>query len=202
MKLSIHTTSTASTVRITGSTPAFYNTLRRILLRNIPSLSIDLVRISNNTSTMPNEMLCHRVAMLQLPYARLRSTCSCQMGCRECCISFTLNYTTTEGETRVLKGQDLFSDTIDTSRINGVIAKLGPRQTIKLRGIAKNGDAKIHAKFSAVNVVSFDENADGICGLKVELAEHRRIDEVMEHAFDVFKRKINRLMRALEDIEE
>ena len=43
-----------------GLDPAIYNTLRRIMLAEVPSMAIERVLIYNNTSLIQDEVLAHR----------------------------------------------------------------------------------------------------------------------------------------------
>lgn len=198
LSLSIHTSSPDThSITIKNATVPFLSTLRRIFLTDIPSLSIDLITITNNSSNMPNEMLCHRIGMIQLPFIKLKRECQCTVKCKDCSVILSLDKSA--HKVMNINGNDLVCDMLDTSKLNGVITKLSERQSIKLEGIAKNGTAKDHSKFQAVNVCSFIKNNEKFSGLKVELAEHREVHEVLELGLQHLQEKINKLIREVDE---
>jgi len=49
-----------------GLDPAIYNTLRRIMIAEVPSMAIERVLIYNNTSLIQDEVLAHRLGLLPI----------------------------------------------------------------------------------------------------------------------------------------
>lgn len=49
-----------------GVTPAFANAFRRIMICEVPSMAIEKVHISNNTSIIQDEILAHRLGLIPL----------------------------------------------------------------------------------------------------------------------------------------
>ena len=45
---------------------SFANSLRRIMIADIPTVAIDMVEIRNNTTVFPDEFLAHRLGMVPL----------------------------------------------------------------------------------------------------------------------------------------
>ena len=46
--------------------PSHANALRRTLLADVPSMAFDLVGVDQNTSVMPDEVMCHRIGLIPL----------------------------------------------------------------------------------------------------------------------------------------
>ncbi|EEB07420.1 RNA polymerase II subunit 3 [Schizosaccharomyces japonicus yFS275] len=151
------------------------NSLRRVVLGEIPTVAIDLVEISVNTSVMPDEFLAHRLGMIPLnsnnidepPPVGLEYTrnCDCDQYCNKCSVELSLNAKCTGDGTMEVYARDLVVDSNSTlgqpvladARSHGpLILKLRKEQEVSLRCIAKKGIAKEHAKWSPTAAVSFE----------------------------------------------
>mmetsp|Transcript_4402 Transcript_4402/g.8304 ORF Transcript_4402/g.8304 Transcript_4402/m.8304 type:complete len:322 (+) Transcript_4402:33-998(+) len=80
------------------------NTLRRMLIADVPTLAIDLVSVHENTTCLLDEYLSHRLGMIPLRYYddttnrygdpskefREPRDCTCEDGCPKCWVTFTL----------------------------------------------------------------------------------------------------------------
>ncbi len=142
------------------SNPATANTLRRIMLSEVPTLAIKKVTFVKNSSALFDEILAHRLGMLPLvtdldSYV-LPEQCSCKgAGCAKCQVTFTLK---AEGPLTVyasdLKSQD--------PKIKPVFAKMPLVQLLKdqeveFEAVATLGIAKEHAKYTP-GLISFKGN--------------------------------------------
>lgn len=73
------------------------NSLRRTLIADVPTVAIDMVEISVNTTVLPDEFLAHRLGMIPLlsmdAYKVLidQRDCSCEDGCDRCSVELTLD---------------------------------------------------------------------------------------------------------------
>jgi DNA-directed RNA polymerase subunit D len=85
----------------------FVNSLRRIMLAELPKLAIDDVIIYDNTSALFDELISHRLGLVPIPTIDLqalsfRSECKCEgKGCPSCTVRYTLSK---EGECTVYSG--------------------------------------------------------------------------------------------------
>ena len=73
------------------------NSLRRIMISEVPCMAIELVKIINNTSCLNDEYIAHRLGLIPLLSARVdefqfTQDCPCKPGdpCNQCKVEFTL----------------------------------------------------------------------------------------------------------------
>jgi len=160
------------------------NALRRIMIAEVPTLCIDLVTFHENTTSLQDEFIAHRLGLIPLHASRDMSKwkytheCDCDEYCPKCSVKFTLDCDFAKMvqakpahqqdlaisvTSRDLQSDDpgvaavLFGsyDEMQTSHDEGiVILQLGPGQRIKLEAIAKKGIGKEHAKWSPVATVA------------------------------------------------
>lgn len=84
---------------------AFANSLRRVVMADIPTVAIDLVDIETNTTVLPDEFIAHRLGMVPLNSAncdeaiRYTRDCTCLAGCDMCAIMLQLQATCENNET-------------------------------------------------------------------------------------------------------
>ncbi|KJA19909.1 hypothetical protein HYPSUDRAFT_189383 [Hypholoma sublateritium FD-334 SS-4] len=75
---------------------AFANSLRRVMMADIPTVAIDMVEIETNTTVLPDEFIAHRLGMIPLVSAncdeaiRYTRDCICLAGCSFCSMMLEL----------------------------------------------------------------------------------------------------------------
>jgi DNA-directed RNA polymerase subunit D len=142
---------------LSGVTPAFANSIRRGMITDVQSMSIDDVNFYNNTSVLFDEMLALRLGLIPMTGGDnyvLASECACGgEGCLYCQVSLTLNV---KGPT-VVYSRDLKSSDPEVVPAEGdiPIIKLFNDQEIMLEAIARKGNGKNHAKFQAAIAASY-----------------------------------------------
>jgi DNA-directed RNA polymerase II subunit RPB3 len=73
------------------------NSLRRIMIAEVPTLCIDLVTFEDNTTSLLDEVIAHRLGLIPLTSSRDMSKwrynheCDCASNCRKCSVKFTLD---------------------------------------------------------------------------------------------------------------
>lgn len=139
---------------ISGVYPSLVNSLRRVIISELPVVAIDTVVIVQNTSVMYDEMLAHRIGLIPLttPLHSLPPIEDCESGLAdpsECGTKLSLEVTA-EGDTTVYSG-DLKSDRPDIVPVykDIPIVKIVKGQSVALEAYAKLGRAKSHAKWQA-----------------------------------------------------
>lgn len=132
------------------ATPALANSLRRVILSEVPVMAVDEVEFLRNDSAMYDEVIAHRLAMIPLKTPpqgySLPEECDCGTGkCPKCSVELTLS---AEGPTTVLSG-DLKSSDEQAKPISPSIPiiKLLDGQKLELVAIARLGRGRDHAKW-------------------------------------------------------
>lgn len=149
------------------------NSLRRVMLAEIPTLAIDIVEVEENSSVLADEFLAHRLGLVPLSSKGIEDIlytrdCDCENYCENCSVKLILHAKCESDEILNVYARDMV---IDGKRANQwigdpvirdpegkgpLIAKLGKGQEIKMDLIAKKGIAKEHAKWCPTTAVGFD----------------------------------------------
>lgn len=163
---------------IQGVNTSFLNSLRRIMLAEVPSMAIDDVLVIENSSLLHDEILAHRLGLIplntDLDSYNLPEECTCksQFGCSLCRTTLTLDVEATESIKTVYSG-DLKPENIEIIPVNDKIpiVKLSPGQKIRLEAYVRLGKGMSHAKWQPVSVCAYkylpqiriDEERCNIC---------------------------------------
>ena len=134
-----------------GVTAAYANTLRRLMLGEVPTMAIEEVTFIKNGSVLYDEILAHRLGLVvlktDLDSYKLPKECSCDgAGCPQCQLKLSLNV---EGPATVY-ASDLKSTDPSVVPVypKTIIAKLLEGQKLELEAIAVLGTGNQHAKWS------------------------------------------------------
>lgn len=151
---------------------SYANTLRRIILAEVPSMAIDIVNIKTNTSPLFDEFIAHRLGLIPLESGTVNSfnfqmECDCASGCEKCEVKFNLNVRNgiedQDPKARVVTSEDIKPELPNCPVVPVkfdtpiVIAKLGKGQELDMELIAKKGIGKEHAKYSPVSCVILNQ---------------------------------------------
>ena len=133
------------------SKPAYANTLRRIMLEEVPVMAIEDIEFRKNSSILYDEMVSNRLGLIPLTTDiksyNLPSKCKCEgKGCARCQLKMTL---------KTKEAGIVYASEIKTkdSAIKPVypkmpIVKLLKGQSLELEATAQLGQGKEHAKWS------------------------------------------------------
>lgn len=149
------------------------NAIRRILLSEIPSYTIDTIELEKNNSLMNDEYLAHRIGLIPFLYLegeenfRNNEDCSCIGGCNKCSIYIRLKKENDEEDIMNIYSSDFEQEPNEYYKVKPIsfekypkgilLCKLDKGESISLRGIIRKGIGKEHAKWSCVSTVSFRE---------------------------------------------
>jgi len=143
---------------VKGIDPAIANSMRRVMLAEVPTMAIDEVVILENTSVLYDEMLAHRLGLIPLrtdiSQFNLDDLCNESLPERE--VKFTLVVEAKKGPltvySRDLKSEDPYvkpvSDEIP-------IVKLAKGQKVVLEAYARLGRGRDHAKWQPVGTCAY-----------------------------------------------
>ena len=137
------------TFLLKGTTPAFANSLRRAIIDSVPTIAVDTVEFSKNTSVIYDEVIAHRLGLIPLKTDlkgyNLPENCKCKgEGCARCQCKIILR----------AKGGTVYASDLKSKdpKIKPVypempIVKLLKGQELELEATATLGTGKQHAKW-------------------------------------------------------
>ena len=140
-------------LKIEDTQPYFINSIRRIMLSELPKLAVDNVVIYDNTSALFDEIISHRLGLIPIPtdlsLLTFKDQCVCKgKGCPNCTVRYTLSK---EGEGTIFSGDLQASEKswkITEDKIP--IVRLYGDQRLILEVEAVLGRGKDHAKWQSV----------------------------------------------------
>ncbi len=164
--------------KVEGINPAFANTLRRVILSEVPTMAIDEVMIIENSSVLHDEILTLRLGLIPLKTDldgyNLPEECECksEFGCNLCRVILTLDVEAKDEVVTVYSG-DIVSEDPNIMPVSDKvpIVKLAPGQKVKLEAYARLGRGKVHAKWQPVSaciyrympIIKFDRDRCNGC---------------------------------------
>ena len=138
------------------SNHVFANTLRRLMIDEVPTMVIDDVEFMKNNSILYDEMIAHRLGLVplktDLKSYNLQDKCKCEgKGCNRCQLKMVLRATKGSGTVYAseIKSKD---PAVKPVFANMPIVKLLKGQTLELEATAVLGRGKDHAKWSPCHV--------------------------------------------------
>lgn len=144
---------------------SFANSLRRIMIAEVPTMAIDMVNIRANTSPLFDEFISHRLGLIPLNSSQISKyeysrKCNCNESCELCSVQFSIK------EKCLQESMEITTDHIKSNSLDSVvmpvkyenedpilICKLRKNQELDIHMIAKKGIGKEHAKWSPASSV-------------------------------------------------
>ena len=146
---------------IEGVTNSFVNSLRRVLLSEIPTMAIVEVWIVENNTVLYDKILSHRLGLIplktDLESYNFPDECECGgSGCPQCRVSFTLSQEALNEDVMVYSGHLEPADPKIVPVSDKIpIVKLIKGQKVVLEAYGSLGIGKNHAKWQASTTSSF-----------------------------------------------
>jgi len=177
---------------------AVANALRRFTINEVPTMAVEEILIIENSSSMPNDVLAHRISLI--PFisdidryvAPEECTCGSKLGCEKCAVRYILRAEAKDEPITVYSGDMIPEDpetTVKPVSPKIPIVKLAPGQKIEMELYVRVGRGRKHAKWQAA-ISSLYEPKDE--------KEHRRILYVESIGFLPPKRILVEAAKALE----
>ncbi len=170
---------------IEGAPIAFCNALRRIMISSVPTYAIEYVHFIENTSSMHDEILAHRLALIPITGKPVIDD------------EIVKLYVEKEGPCTVYS-KDLISDTDSIPAFDNIpIVKLKEGQKLSIECDALVGIGRTHGKWQPCNV-SYKLLDNGDVEFTVE--SHGQIDseDILISAIDILKNKAEKFLYELE----
>lgn len=144
-----------------NSNISFANSLRRILLSEVPMVAIDIIEIKENRTVLGDEMIAHRIGLVPIKFSGniiAKEECNCNGFCQKCSIKFFLKKSNNlEDPNSIVSvtGSDFQTSTQDVQCHNSLIVKLAQGQKVDMVCYATLGNGKTHAKYCPITTVGF-----------------------------------------------
>ena len=142
------------------------NALRRILMSEIPTMAIEFVLISENSTVYNDEYIAHRLGLIPLAISPTKfvysQDCTCvEAGCEQCSILFSLDvdcdsngkYSVTTNNLQVQRSTSV--DLFGPLEFPIPIVELKRGQSLHLTALAVKGLASSHAKWGPTTAVAY-----------------------------------------------
>jgi DNA-directed RNA polymerase subunit D len=151
---------------IEGVNTAFVNALRRTMVSEVPTMTIEDIFYFDNSSLVPDEILANRIGFIPLKtdldnYV-LPEDCDCdaELGCPKCRAVLTMDIEAQGNSISVYSG-DLMPDdpNVAPASENIVLAKLAEGEAIRFEAYAQLGQGKVHSKWSPVSMCVYQNVA-------------------------------------------
>ncbi len=132
--------------------PAFANTLRRLIIEEVPTMAVDEVEFRKNSSILYDEILSHRLGLIplktDLKSYNLPKDCKCEgEGCARCQLKATLKAGKGSG---IVYASELKTKDSSVKPVFGKmpIVNLIKGQELELEATATLGKGKYHSKWT------------------------------------------------------
>ncbi len=187
------------TFLLKDSTPVFANTLRRLMIDEVPTMAIEDIDFSKNNTILYDEMVAHRMGLIplktDLKSYNLPGKCKCEgKGCNRCQLKMVLKTSKSSG---YIYASEIKSKDPAVKPVYGEmpIVKLLKGQALELEATAVLGTGKQHVKWSpchayykykpVIEITGDVKNPEAI----IE-ADHNNVFELKDRKLTVNKDKV------------
>jgi len=150
--------------RLLNTDLAFANSLRRVIISEVPTIAVDMVEVKENTSPLFDDFVVHRIGLVPLVSDDINNykfplECNCKDGCEHCKVDFIISKKCDDNykeDTIEVTSDDIIPKNQECKvkpvkyDYPIVLTKLRKGQSINMTLTAKKGIGKTHAKWSPV----------------------------------------------------
>jgi len=156
-------------VELSGTPLAVANAIRRFTINEVPTMAVEEILIIENSSSMPNDVLAHRISLIPFKSDIDRyvppEECDCgsRLGCDRCAVRYILRAEAKDEPITVYSGDMIPEDPTTTAKPVSPkipIVKLAPGQRIEMELYVRVGRGRKNAKWQAA-ISSLYESEDG-----------------------------------------
>ncbi len=184
---------------------AVANGIRRMILREVPTMAVEEVLIIENSSAMPNEILAHRISLIpfisDIDNYNLPEQCSCQskLGCEKCVVRYVLRAEAGDAPITVYS-RDMTPENPETPvkpvSSNIPITMLAPGQRVELELYVRLGQGKKHTKWQAGIATLYEEDGKNL--LYIESFGFLPAKRMLKEAVNILRRKVEDMISECE----
>ena len=177
-------------IKFSGVDTSIMNSLRRIMLSEVKTIAIDIIKVGENNGIMTDEILGHRLGLI--PIKRHNKYTKK--------VTLTLNVSNDTDIIKTVYSSDLKynSEDIEIPDKNIIITKLDKGHFISLIAETEEGTGYIHAKWNPTAGLAYKiENGPDdtqIFIFNIESIGNMTPKEILEEAFDTLIEKFQRIL--------
>jgi len=183
------------------------NAIRRAVINEVPTMTVEEVLVIENSSAMPNEILAHRISLIpfvsDIDNYKMPEECTCgsKLGCEKCVVRHVLRVEAKD-EIITVYSRDITPEKPDTKvvPISGdfPIVMLAPGQRIELELYVRIGKGRKHSKWQSGIATLYEEN--GKRYIYVESFGFLPAKRIVKEAVKIIEDKVNELAQKLEEV--
>ncbi len=193
-----------ATARLKGIPLQYANALRRICLNGIMVFAVDAVDVVENTSSLPDEALAHRLGLIPLKTDLTEFKNIREIDVNESANRVMLVIDEVADETRTILSGDMTSQDayVKPSSDKIPIVQLAPGQKVKVEAYARLGRGTEHAKWNSANIAVLTEgDSDDEHLLTVESTGALEPSQILSAAIDELQIRLEDFRDVVEGIK-
>ncbi len=184
---------------------AFANAMRRVMMVEVPTMSVEFVDFHENSSAMYDEVVAHRIGMVPLVFDpkmyNFANICVCEgKGCSQCQVYLVVDK---KGPCVVYSGDFKSTDeSVKPADPGFPIAELLEGQNLKLDAIAQLGKGEAHVKWqAAIAAYKYPKGNDTKFNFTVETTSGLGPAYIVQKAAEIIEEKAEQFRKELKDVK-
>lgn len=177
-----------------GMNSSMANALRRIMISDVPTMSIENVSIIENNGLLPDEMIAHRLGLLPIRLHDLDSESMDSESIWTLKVEFDPEKAD-DNDIHTIYSDEIVSEDPRVSMVypDIIVTKLTCGQELDITSTAVMGTGFEHSKWSPCSGTSFRENEDSSYTFTIETTGSLKADEVFKKAIFLLREKLSNI---------